>query len=980
MSTFDQFNDTPYQIKNEGEQISVKFKRLDASTGEISWNIPKNTDGSCQGEPMYDGILLTIDESPTSPSKQPTDGTTYVADPSTNPNTHMGDKIGTALVVGFYTNDKTTTTSVVTDLDPAKTYYVSAHALSNVMTYHSAGVHAYSVSYGDEGTSDTPAIQQIIVGTTNEGVELFHPTGFQAGETYTLDMILDYDRRHTFTFNGGDIQTYQELIDEWNRQAMLVDNPLQSPTIPNTGMYYYNKQANELSQWDGVTHQPLPVFVNDEQPNIVALGDTWFNPSTSTLYEATSISPVVWTPQTYIIFDHDPVDVQCDDLWFDGTELFRWSGSSWLSNPYFNQNTDPSLPPTLDCSAHWFNGTEGELNVWDEKCSAWKPTLAQLSDTDPSAPAVGHLWFNDAEDKLYEYDGAAYVEIPVEISTTEPTTVPVGQHWYNPETMELFVNNAGTFDPVDFLLWDSNPTMQETGALWWNSSNDTLWQWDDSTNGWKSVTPFYIQNTDPSLPPVLEIGTVWTVDNITYQEWDGSEWKSVCVVNFPTDPATIPGNTYWFDKTNNVFMKRMAGAWAQIEPLTLTTDPVTPSVGDFWFDSDDELLYQYDGANYVNTPYSPTPLTPTKGYTYFDTTLGTLRTWNGYGWVDGEPLFTVRLSDDQKCLVLETGLNGSDARVEVGHEEPNVTGYIANSFPSSQVGQVPEFFRAMVPPATPLPPTRGGDGLQPVPSYAQLGIGTDGSDDERRELMDSIRHQLGYPQIEVELTKQQMNYAIDSAIESLRKRSGMAYKRGFMFIDVEPRQQQYLLTDKRIGYNRIVEVTELHRVTSAFLAHPEGRGTYGQMVLQQLYSMGSFDLISYHLVSQYIETMEQLFASKLNFMWNEDERKLSIFKEFYRKERVLMEVAVERTEQAMIKDRYLKSWIEKYAMVMCRLMLADIRGKYGSLPGAGGGVTLNAGELAARADVELQDLYQQIDDHIVNNPEEYGAGATVIIG
>jgi len=228
--------------------------------------------------------------------------------------------------------------------------------------------------------------------------------------------------------------------------------------------------------------------------------------------------------------------------------------------------------------------------------------------------------------------------------------------------------------------------------------------------------------------------------------------------------------------------------------------------------------------------------------------------------------------------------------------------------------------------------------------------------------------------------RQQFNYAIDAAIESLRKRSGMAYKRGFYFMDIEPRRQQYQLTDKRNGMNKIVDVSKIHRVTSAFLSNAEGQGVYGQLALQHLYQMGTFDLISYHLVSQYIETMEHLFASQITFSWNEDNRTLQIFKDLRRKERVLMEVTVERTEQAMLKDRFLKSWIEKYATSQCRLMLSEIRGKYASLPGAGGGVALNAGEQSARADSELLDLYEQIDDYIANNPEEYGIGSTLILG
>ena len=61
-------------------------------------------------------------------------------------------------------------------------------------------------------------------------------------------------------------------------------------------------------------------------------------------------------------------------------------------------------------------------------------------------------------------------------------------------------------------------------------------------------------------------------------------------------------------------------------------------------------------------------------------------------------------------------------------------------------------------------------------------------------------------------------------------------------------------------------------------------------------------------------------------------------------------------------------------------MLAEIRGKFGSLPGAGGGVSLNAADLITRADTDMQDLYNQLDDYVASNVEDWGMGTTFVIG
>jgi hypothetical protein len=93
-----------------------------------------------------------------------------------------------------------------------------------------------------------------------------------------------------------------------------------------------------------------------------------------------------------------------------------------------------------------------------------------------------------------------------------------------------------------------------------------------------------------------------------------------------------------------------------------------------------------------------------------------------------------------------------------------------------------------------------------------------------------------------------------------------------------------------------------------------------------------------------------------------------------------LDCAVERTEQELLKDRWCKTWIEKYALSQARYMLAEIRGKYASLPGAGGGVSLNAAELITRADQDMADLYQQLDDFVASQVEDWGMGTTFVIG
>jgi hypothetical protein len=282
--------------------------------------------------------------------------------------------------------------------------------------------------------------------------------------------------------------------------------------------------------------------------------------------------------------------------------------------------------------------------------------------------------------------------------------------------------------------------------------------------------------------------------------------------------------------------------------------------------------------------------------------------------------------------------------------------------------------------ATINPTVKGTDPVSKVPSYMQLGVGTDGSQDERRNMIETIKTVLGYPSVTVELTKHAMDVAINMALEKLRSASSAPYKRAYFALDLQPRVQHYNLTDRTVGFHKIVDVMYVYRKSMTFMGTAAGNDVYGQMMVQNLFNMGKFDLLSYHMVSSYIKTMNQVFAAEIQFNWNEHSRVLSIYKDFPMHEQVLVDAIIERTEQDLLTDRWTRNWIQNYATAQCRYMLADIRGKFSTLPGAGGNISLNASDLRTKADAEVQQCLDEIDNYIVNDKTELGMACDFVLG
>lgn len=257
-----------------------------------------------------------------------------------------------------------------------------------------------------------------------------------------------------------------------------------------------------------------------------------------------------------------------------------------------------------------------------------------------------------------------------------------------------------------------------------------------------------------------------------------------------------------------------------------------------------------------------------------------------------------------------------------------------------------------------------------LPMYSKPGVGTDGTQDERADAINSLKLQLGWPKVCVELNEDHFNYAIDNAISEVRHRLDNAYTKGYLFFSLLKGQQTYYLNDPVLGSNKSVDIIKIYRMGALGAYTTNDSGIYNQTFLNNLGlngSVGMMDLTSIHLMANLSEEIQRLFAGDLMFTWNEGSRVLNIQRKIQRNEPVIVEAVMERTEQDLLTDRWLKSWIREWAHAKLIETLGYIRSKFGSLPGPGGGITLNGSELLSRADTKFEELKRQVNDFEIGN-------------
>lgn len=931
MSSYGPHKDSPNAIVRESNTISVELS-VTGSIGTISWSIPKNINSDAFLPEEYDGILLVVDTKPI--ESKPINSKFYQADNTVDTNKHVGDRLDSGLVVAALYNDKRTNSVQITDLLPNTNYYVAAFAADNVRRY-GPGVYSYSIPYETKNLSlDTVGYHIVKLGVLPED-----PTNLTDDTTLKVDID-----GTAYTMTIPPVIDYADLIDQFNLRLAMLSNPFIITRPPNTNSY--TVIDNQLAKWNGSQSIPLECYFGDTSPDFIPNGTYWYNEGVLWQWDTTS-----WTAIDLYTFAHAVNHLVCGDVWYDPeTSLTHtWSGYNWSKFKTYETNQDPSICTTPTCKDIWFNGA----NYYKYK-KTWNKLNVFTSAVDPVTYYNGYYWYHN--NSISQLVNGVWTDIVVVISETEPTNLSAT--WYKPSDNQFRQLTNIDWDVVPATIINTTFDVLVPGDWYWYDGTD-LHTWDEVNNDWDIVTNVVSSATDPNLSPV-KTNEFW-LDGTDLKQWDGSQWVDINrYINQATEPTLTTG-MIWYNGA--VFQEWDGTSWNIIDVITtLTSTFTTLTVGQFWFDTVSETLQMWNGTDWVPLMFSPTSVAPAIDTLWYD--MYDMRKWNGSDWIDTKPKAIAELIDGN--IKFSSTTLGSKSKFFIYEYDDNNN---PNTFTfTSPIGQ---FEKHVI----------GTDHVSTVPLYKQVGVGTDGTQDERRAIANNLLMYLGYPSIQIELDKAQVDLCLDMALTSFRKMSSSAYERAVFFLDLEPNKQQYFLTDGTVGLNKIVDIQAVYRRNSSFMSASAGNGIYAQQFLQWLYAPSAqMDLTSYHIISQYIETMEILFAVRLVHRFNERSRRLDFYQNIGVPERVLVDCTIERTEQELFTDRMTSKWILNWACAEACHMLANIRGKYSTVPGAGGSVTMNASDMQARADALFERCHFEIDNYIANEPENIGLESTLVWG
>lgn len=952
MSLSGPYADGPNQIRYEGQQITLQFNKLSDSEGMLTWNLPKSVTG-CSTSAVYNGAVIVGSTKPILLEHKPSNGERYNGDSTVNPSLHSGSKLDQALVIFGSYDDVITTQTLVTDLDPNETYHFALFAVTAQLEYDRAGSHAYSTAAGKDSHGDNyPAYHEYrVLGPANKKINIkdhkfIQPsmlgeasTSLQPDEQYTVNICHNEEYKQ-FTFTGAEAATWDQLVNVLNLNVALLQEAPHLNTPPNVGALYVDQRQQTLGKWSGEAYVPVDVAYTPHDPSYV-LDGTYYHVDGSLLHRVAG----AWVEVDYVTSVNRDADVR----WFNGDCVNVWNGTTWCITDTYISETDPTASKLMPHGCHWYNTDTGIMSVATSGC--WSPVNALYWSDDPNHLEPDTLWLNDETMALSRFTGVDWEAVEARVRRTACKDPIHGEYWIHPNgQVKQYSAIEAKWDAVSVLNWSTDPSMRDTCNRWWDARTDQLHVWNVHAGEWTKVECFKQQNTDPQLSQTPKKGSHW-LNGSVWNVWDGMDWVNVNVVSRPTDPFELTVGEVSYDAEVDVFAERQPdGTLLALTVIKSNLRDVTP--GQYWYNPVVDSLNVWIGTSWLTVPHSTTPHIPSDGSMYFDIPSSTLMVWAGYRYVPATLPYTFGVSQYNN-LAAVTNAKGSTESIKVTFSDNLV--------------------KSIKPRLVYLDPVGGEDGIPVKPLYKIEGIGTDGSEDERRELANYVLSMLGYPTVQVELTKMQLDFAIDDALEVLRLRTSSAYKRAYVVVDLFPNQQAYTFANRSSQLDRVVRVIKLHRTKFGRIGAYSYEDTFGHAMVQQLYYAGSFDILSYHLLAQYNEMINMVFANDITFSWSESDRLLMLQQTIRNKERILAEVELEKTEQELIRDRVLRNWVKKYTLGKSMLILAQPRGKFASLAGAGGGVSLNAADLQTQGQQLIDECNSDIDNGIIGSMDQYGS-------
>jgi hypothetical protein len=228
----------------------------------------------------------------------------------------------------------------------------------------------------------------------------------------------------------------------------------------------------------------------------------------------------------------------------------------------------------------------------------------------------------------------------------------------------------------------------------------------------------------------------------------------------------------------------------------------------------------------------------------------------------------------------------------------------------------------------------------------------------KQGVFDYIRIRLGDKMVEVELDPEHYENALTRAVEVFQTRSSAAVEESFAFLKTQKDVQIYTLPEE-VQYVRQIWRRSLGDLGNAgSQIDPFSQGYLNVYILNSGRNGG---LLNYELFKDYEFQVDRMFGGQIDFNYNSVNHKLTLIRRPYgTNETLLLQTYNMKPLVQLLTDYRTLTFIKEYAYAICLSELGHARSKFSSIPGPGGGTTLDGASLLTESDKIIEALHLDI--------------------
>lgn len=232
----------------------------------------------------------------------------------------------------------------------------------------------------------------------------------------------------------------------------------------------------------------------------------------------------------------------------------------------------------------------------------------------------------------------------------------------------------------------------------------------------------------------------------------------------------------------------------------------------------------------------------------------------------------------------------------------------------------------------------------------------------KTDIFDYVRYSLGDGMIDVELDPAHYEQAMKSSLLRYRTRSSNSVEESYSFLELLADQNVYQLPQEvqsvRSCYKRNIGANS--GTSSQYEPFEAG---FVNFYMIQSGRVGG--LATYAFYSMFLKEAAKMFGGFLNYTFNPVTKQLTIMRRPRAdKETILLWTMNTKPDLTLLTDIYSTGWIKEYTLALCMRSLGEARSKFSSLPGPGGGTTLNGTDLLTRAQAKIDALEAEVTNYM----------------